>query len=67
MRAWQIGARTVHIVAMSLVLGGVAWRIPAREMIAPIALTVLSGLALLGIDLARTFACLYQGSASRPS
>jgi len=61
-RAWQIGARTVHIVAMSLVLGGVAWRAPARGMIAPIAITVLSGVVLLGIDLGKSFAYLYQGS-----
>jgi hypothetical protein len=61
-RAWQIGARTVHIAAMSLVLGGVAWGAPARDLLAPIALTALSGVVLLGIDLAKSFAFLYQGS-----
>jgi len=61
-RAWQVGARTVHIVAMSLVLGGVAWGAPARDLIAPVALTVLSGVVLLGIDLGKSFAFLYQGS-----
>jgi hypothetical protein len=52
MRAWQIGARTVHIAAMAMVVGGVAWG-RATELTAPIALTVASGLALLGIDLWR--------------
>jgi hypothetical protein len=47
---------------MALVLGGVAWRAPARELIAPFALTVLSGVALLGIDLWKNLAFLHQGS-----
>jgi hypothetical protein len=61
-RAWQVGARTVHIAAMALVLGGVAWRVPARDMIAPIALTALSGISLLAIDLWKSLAFLCQGS-----
>jgi hypothetical protein len=63
-RPWQIGARTVHIAAMSLVVGGVAWGAPARDLYAPIALTALSGIALLGVDLAKSFAFLYQGSGA---
>jgi hypothetical protein len=61
-RAWQVGARTVHIAAMALVLGGVAWRVPPRDLVAPIALTVLSGVALLAIDLWKSLAFLHQGS-----
>jgi hypothetical protein len=49
---------------MSLVLGGVAWGAPARDLLTPIALTVASGAALLGMDLARSFAFLYQGSGA---
>jgi hypothetical protein len=60
-RAWQIGARTVHIAAMALVVGGVACGLPGRELVAPIALTVASGLALLGIDLWGTCATLAEG------
>jgi hypothetical protein len=59
---WQVGARTLHIVTMALVLGGVAWRVPARDLVAPMAIAALSGLVLLGIDLARSFVFLYQGS-----
>jgi hypothetical protein len=47
---------------MALVLGGVAWQVPARDMTTPIALTVLSGVALLAIDLGKSFVFLYQGS-----
>jgi hypothetical protein len=60
-RAWQIGARTVHIAAMALVVGGVAGGLPGRELAAPIALTVASGLMLLGIDLWGTCATLVEG------
>ena len=59
---WQVGARTLHIVTMALVLAGVAWRVPARDLVAPMAIAALSGFVLLGIDLARSFVFLYQGA-----
>jgi len=61
-RAWQIAARTVHIAAMGLVLGGLAFRAPPRDLLAPVLLTVASGLALLGIDLWKSCAVLWQGT-----
>ncbi len=64
MRAWQVGLRTVHVAAMGVVLGAVAFGVPAREVTAPIALTVLSGVALLGIDLWRSPAILLQGAGA---
>jgi hypothetical protein len=60
-RAWQVGARTVHIAAMALVVGGVACGRTGRELAVPIALTVASGLALLGIDLWKSCAFLLEG------
>lgn len=63
-RAWQIGARTVHIAAMALVLGGVAWRAPARDLVAPMAITALSGVVLLGIDLGKSKVWLFNLWAS---
>jgi hypothetical protein len=61
-RAWQVGARTVHIAAMGLVLGGVAFAAPERALVLPVALTIASGLLLLGIDLWKSGAYLYQGN-----
>ena len=54
--------RTVHIASMALVLGGVAWHAPKNELIAPLALTVVSGVLLLAIDLAKSCVFLYQGA-----
>lgn len=61
-RAWQIGARTVHLAAMALVVGGLACGREPRELVTPIALTVASGLALLGIDLWKSCAYFFEGS-----
>ena len=61
-RAWRVGARTVHIAAMGLVLGGVAFHIPPGRLLMPIVLTVLSGAFLMGVDMWKSFAFVYQGS-----
>lgn len=61
-RAWQVGARTVHLAAMALVVGGVAAGRSASELAVPVALTVASGLALLGIDLYKSGAVLVEGA-----
>jgi len=61
-RAWQVGARTVHLAAMALVLGGVAFAAPERALVLPIALTLASGLLLLGIDLWKGGGYFTQGN-----
>ena len=61
-RAWQVGARTAHLAAMALVVGGVAAGRSANELALPVALTVASGLALLGIDLYKSGAVLVEGA-----
>lgn len=61
-RAWQVGARTVHVAAMGLVLGGVAFAAPERSLVLPVALTLASGLLLLGIDLWKSGAYFTQGN-----
>jgi hypothetical protein len=60
-RALQVAARTVHIVAMALVLGGVAYAAPARTLVLPLALTLASGLLMFGVDLWKGGSWLYQG------
>ena len=61
-RTVQVAARTVHVVAMGLVLGGVAYSVPERALTSAIALTIASGLLLLGVDLWKSGAYLYQGN-----
>jgi hypothetical protein len=61
MRAVRIAARTVHIVAMALVLGGVAYAAPVAALALPLALTLASGLLLLGLDLWKSGTWLTQG------
>jgi hypothetical protein len=58
----QVAARTVHIAAMALVLGGVAYAAPERALVLPLAFTIASGLLLLGIDLWKGGAYLVQGN-----
>ncbi len=62
LRAVQVAARTVHVVAMGLVLGGVAYSVPEPALTSAIALTIASGLLLLGVDLWKSGAYLYQGN-----
>ena len=47
---------------MALVLGGVAFAAPGRAMATAVALTLASGLLLLGIDLWKSGAYLAQGN-----
>jgi len=52
----------VHLADMALVVGGVAAGRSASELAGPVALTVASGLALLGIDLYKSGAVLVEGA-----
>jgi hypothetical protein len=61
MRVVKIAARTVHIVAMALVLGGVAYAAPLSALELPIGLVIASGLLLLGLDLWKSGTWLTQG------
>ncbi|HVP13949.1 MAG TPA: hypothetical protein VMS88_00315 [Terriglobales bacterium] len=62
LRAIQIAARSVHIAAMALVLGGVAWRAPEEALQGSVALTIASGLLLLGLDLWKSGRYFVQGN-----
>lgn len=61
-RAVQVVLRSLHIVAMALVLGGLAAGETFEALRTPILLTVASGLLLLMVDLARGGLVLSQGS-----
>ena len=61
-RPVQVGLRTVHVMAMGLVLGGVALGAGYGRLKTAILVTVFSGLALLVLDLAKGSSALGQGS-----
>jgi len=61
-RAAQVGLRTVHIMAMGLVLGGLALGAGFERLKISIAATVCSGMLLLLLDLAKGSSALHQGS-----
>ena len=61
-RALQVVLRSLHIVAMALVLGGVARGADFDALCTPILVTITSGVLLLIVDLARRCLVLSQGS-----
>ena len=63
-RAWKVLARTVHIAAMGVLLGGVAFAAPRAALVLPIALTLASGVLLLGLDLWKGGGYLTQGNGA---
>ncbi len=63
-RALQVVLRSVHIAAMALVLGGIAQGGDFETLRTPILWTILSGVLLLAVDLARRCLVLSQGSGA---
>ena len=61
-RPLQIALRTTHIAAMALILGGVAQGAGHDALAGPIWITILSGVGLFAIDLARSGMLLVQGA-----
>lgn len=61
-RPVQVGLRTVHIVFMGLLLGGLAWGAEPGRLRVSLAATAASGILLLALDLARGSTSLAQGS-----
>lgn len=50
-RAWSIALRTAHIIAFSVVLGGYVWGIEQARLMPAFVLTILTGCALVGLEL----------------
>ena len=63
-RPVQVLLRTAHIMAMALLLGGLAQGADAARLHQAITATVLSGLLLLALDLAKGTSVLTQGSGA---
>ena len=54
--------RTLHVAAMAFVLGGVAFGASEERLRLPMLWTVLSGVLLLAVEVARSGVFLYQGA-----
>jgi hypothetical protein len=63
-RPVQVALRTIHIMAMGLLLGGVALGAGRERLQASILATVASGCLLLALDLAKGSSSLTQGSGA---
>ena len=50
-RWWNIAARTVHIAAVGVLLGGHVFDIPADRLTAALVVAVASGVALMAIEI----------------
>ena len=61
-RPAQVALRTVHVAAMAVVLGGLAFDVPEVRLHVAGALTVASGIGLLAVELARSGVFLYTGA-----
>lgn len=61
-RPIQVGLRTLHIITMGLVLGGIAMGGTHDRLLPWILATVLSGALLLGVDLWKSCDFLLQGA-----
>ncbi len=61
-RPVQVTLRTLHVAAMALVLGGLAFDVPDGRLHAAGVVTVASGVGLLAVELARTGVFLYTGA-----
>ncbi len=61
-RLLQVALRSIHILAMALVLGALPFGAGFDQLAVPILLTVVSGVALFVLDLAKDPRILVQGS-----
>ncbi len=51
-RVLSVSARTVHLAAFAILLGGVAWDVPVERLFAAWSMTAASGLVLMAVETA---------------
>lgn len=61
-RLAQVVLRTIHILAMAMVLGALPFGAGFQQLRIPILMTVASGVGLFALDLAKSPQVLVQGS-----
>lgn len=60
-RAWNVGLRTLHLMAFGLLLGGHFWGVRAEALVPALWTTVASGAALMGLELYQNPHWLFLG------
>lgn len=60
-RGWNIVLRTVHLIGISVVLGGYYWGVDSLRLRPALALAVLSGLGLAGLEIYKTLHWIFLG------
>lgn len=60
-RAWNVGFRTLHLMAFSVLLGGHFWNVEAELLLPALGITVASGAALMGLELYKTLHWCFLG------
>ncbi len=60
-RAWNVALRTLHLMAFGTLLGGHVWDVAAERLLAVLWLTILSGAALMGLELYKSLHWLFLG------
>jgi hypothetical protein len=61
-RAWNVAARTFHLAAISVLVGGHVFHAPAERLLPWLWVAILTGAALMAIEMYSTFDWLAQGS-----
>jgi hypothetical protein len=60
-RAWNVGARTVHLAATGTLLGGHVFGVPADALLPWLWVGIASGVVMLAVELYTSFDWLTQG------
>jgi hypothetical protein len=60
-RAWNVGLRTLHLMAFGVLLGGHFWDVQTDLLLPALGMTVASGAALAGLELYKSFDWFFLG------
>jgi hypothetical protein len=61
-RAWNVGARTIHLAAIGVLMGGHVFGIAAARLTPWLWLAIATGAVLIAVELYSTFDWLTQGA-----
>jgi len=61
LRTWNVAARTAHVIAMSILLGGHVFAVDKHRLYPSLIATVLTGVVLTGLEMGGKAVWLHQG------